>query len=138
MEEVDELSMADLFRRVGFGAPRIYDNVEDFAENAVTYFERCGERCQPPTLAGLALWMGFSDRSHMHQYANDNGDFLHAFNACKSVIANWHEVRVGQSDKPTGSIFMLKNLGYTDSQTIEHKGDVPTAVFKIGKTEISF
>ncbi len=91
---------------------------------------------EPPTITGLSLYLGFSHRSSLKDYIDKGNEFSHIIKKAKSRVEHSYE-KMLYADKPTGSIFALKNMGWVDRQEIEQT-TVTTQVFKIGDTEITF
>jgi len=121
------------------GRPPLFATPEAMSAKVNEYFAHCDENKQPPTITGLSLFCGFSDRRSFYDYESDKPSFSHVTRASRTVIAHFHEIIVATSDKPQGSIFMLKNFGFSDTQTIEHTGkDEVAQTFKIGNTVVTF
>ena len=78
---------------------------------------------KPPTLAGLALALGFVSRQSLFDYS-ENELFACAIKKAKARIEEHHEGRMSGTS-PVGSIFWLKNnAGYVDKQEIETSGSL--------------
>jgi hypothetical protein len=71
-----------------------------------------------PTLTGLALALGFSGRKSMYDYEAKK-EFSYIIKRAKTVIEYYHENQCGTRDKPTGNIFILKNMGWSDRTEVE-------------------
>ena len=65
----------------------------------------------PPTVSGLALFLGFSDRTSLYEYKSRAG-FSDTVKRAITRIENYAENGVMTRDKPTGPIFWLKNHGW--------------------------
>jgi hypothetical protein len=76
-----------------------------------------------PTIAGLAYFLGFSDRRSVYDL-KDRKEFSHTIKRATLRIERFHEQSLSLRDKPTGSIFWLKNHEWSDKQEIEHSGSV--------------
>lgn len=77
---------------------------------------------KPPTVAGLALYLGFSDYRSVYKNAfRENREFNHVIKNAISRIADYaqQQLFVGQS---TGAIFWLKNHGWRDRSETELTG----------------
>lgn len=116
------------------GRPLKYKTAEELEEAIDKYFEsrvdepiideegnvlldKTGCPCMiphPPTVAGLALWLGFEDRRSMYDY-KDRPEFSHAIKKAIEKIADYAEQHLYQG-KATGAIFWLKNHGWKDKQ----------------------
>jgi hypothetical protein len=81
----------------------------------------------PPTVAGLAYALGFSSRQSLYDYSKRGDDLAAVVNRAKLRIEGHHERLLSVKDRCTGSIFWLKNHGWTDSQELRHSGMVGTA-----------
>ena len=112
------------------GRPRIVDTPQEFEARAGEYFaelekenlERieAGVRPRPPTIAGIALHLGFSSRQSFYDYENEAG-FSDTVKKARFRIEQHHEERMS-GNSPTGSIFWLKNHDWSDRQELEHSG----------------
>jgi len=99
------------------GRPRHYKTPEEFEAKIYEYQEHCEKANQPVTWTGLALFMGFSSRQSIDEYANYDG-FSDCVKKAKTFI-EWHyEMRLC-GDRPTGAIFALKNFGWKDKSELE-------------------
>ena len=65
----------------------------------------------PPTVSGLALFLGFSDRTSFYEYKT-RAFFSDTVKRAITRIENYAERGVMTRDKPTGAIFWLKNHGW--------------------------
>lgn len=66
----------------------------------------------PPTVAGLALFLGFADRTGLYEY-KARAEFSDTVKKAVTRIERYAEEAVLTRDKPTGAIFWLKNHGWT-------------------------
>lgn len=73
----------------------------------------------PPTVVGLALFLGFESRQSLYAYAK-KPDFSYTIKTAVSRMEEYAERNLFEKAKPTGSIFWLKNHGWT----AEEKKDV--------------
>lgn len=72
-----------------------------------------------PTLTGLALWLGFNDRMHMCNVVLKPGSWLppgygDVMRKAAAYFENLHEANLSKAGNHGGSIFWLKNRGWTD------------------------
>lgn len=81
----------------------------------------------PPTVTGLALFLGFSDRTSLYEYKNRAG-FSDTVKRAITRIENYAENGVMTRDKPTGAIFWLKNHGWCAEEKRDIKVTAPTIV----------
>ena len=124
------------------GRPPVYQTPEDLKEQVYEYFEYilgeyrtetnkwidekgkeqsedveiCIRKPEAPTMTGLALFLGFSSRQSMYDYKSKK-EFSYIIKRATMIIENHHECRL-DGDKTTGSIFALKNMGWTDKQEV--------------------
>ena len=100
------------------GRPRYYQTPEEFDAKVDEYRWYCKEEDEPVTWTGLALFMGFSSRQSIDEYQKYDG-FSDSVKRAKTLV-EWHyEMRLC-GDKPTGAIFALKNMGWSDKQELSH------------------
>lgn len=86
---------------------------------------------KPPTVTGLALYLGFCDRQSLYDYKkkpeNENTDkataeaFTCTIKKAISFIEETAEGNLMKNEKPVGAIFWLKNHGWKDETTEHHK-----------------
>lgn len=69
---------------------------------------------EPMTITGLALYLGFSDRTTIYDYEK-RPEFAHIIKRAMARVENGYENRL-QNDKPVGAIFALKNMNWRDKQ----------------------
>lgn len=129
------------------GRPPLYSSTEDLiaaieeyfakaegvtAERMVTVTDKNGdeheqkelywlEKPYPITITGLALALGFESRQSIYDYEKD-GEFSYIIKNARLRVENAYE-RTLYSDKPTGAIFALKNMGWKDNQRTELTGE---------------
>lgn len=112
------------------GRPRIYENVEDLQEAVDSYFmqevmieadSKCGSQKIPsgkfepiakPTVTGLALHLGFADKTTLYEY-RDRPQFSYPIKRALTMIEQYHELGLSDNNV-TGRIFALKNMGWKD------------------------
>lgn len=80
---------------------------------------------EPPTVTGLALHLGFCDKSTLYDY-RDKSEFSHSIKKGLSMVEKHHEKQIAYGDKCTGNIFALKNMGWKDKveQDNTHSGEI--------------
>ena len=98
------------------GRPRIYDDPNELESEIEKYFEDQ----KKPTISGLALYLGFADKSSLYDY-KDRPEFFHPIKKALSMIERFHEERLSENSV-AGSIFALKNMGWKDKVETEHSG----------------
>lgn len=102
------------------GRPRIYESVEQLEETVKGYFER--EDNKKVSVTGLALWLGFADKSTLYEY-RDREEFSYPIKRALTMIEQYHEERLSENSV-TGSIFALKNMGWRDKTETELSGEL--------------
>lgn len=99
-------------------APK-YSNPDDIREIGATYFAECEEKDKPPTMAGLALRLGFVDRQSIYDYEK-RPLFSCVIKELRTRVEEYHESRLaGQTC--TGSIFWLKNHQWRDERQTDNR-----------------
>lgn len=113
------------------GRPALYDTPEQMQVKIDEYFDTCRPtpliddkgkpiydlagnpilEQNPPTLSGLALFLGFCDRVSMYDYERKNEGFSYTIKKARSRIENGAEKDLFRKAKPTGAIFWLKCMG---------------------------
>jgi len=76
---------------------------------------------EPPTITGLALYLGFESRQSFHDYKK-RPEFSYTIKKARLMVEKSYELYLIYSKNPTGAIFALKNLGWDDKQKHEHTG----------------
>jgi len=71
-----------------------------------------------PTLAGLALFLEI-DRQTLYNYS-ERDQFFDILKKAKSRVEATYEERAIYEPNPTGVIFALKNMGWTDRVATDH------------------
>jgi hypothetical protein len=71
---------------------------------------------RPITLTGALLHMGIYDRHTLDEYGKREG-FSPPVKRLRSLVADAYEARL-HGNSPTGAIFALKNMGWSDKQEI--------------------
>lgn len=79
---------------------------------------------EKPTLAGLAYYLGI-DRKSLYNY-KERPEFFHIIKRATDYIENIYEQRLIYGTNPTGLIFALKNMGWSDKKEIDQntKGNI--------------
>jgi hypothetical protein len=125
------------------GAKPTYDNPEDMQLKISEYVNMCIPeflkdprtqeliitKGQPiminpnkPTITGLCMHLGFESRQSFYDYEKKEL-FSYTIKRARLFIENSYEQDIRNPDiKPTGSIFALKNFGWSDKKEIEHSG----------------
>ena len=95
------------------GQPPKYKTKEQL-EQAVNSYFLSNDRI---TLSGLAIHLGI-DRQTLYNYKKDD-KFFDILKKARDKVEAYYEERAIYEDRPTGVIFALKNMGWSDKQEIE-------------------
>jgi hypothetical protein len=117
------------------GRPPVYNSPEEIQAKITEYFEYVkGEvefhegnevvptkmfmkrEPEPITITGLALYLGFESRQSFYDYEKRDG-YSYIIKRARMRVENAYEHRL-DSKNPTGPIFALKNMGWTDRQEV--------------------
>ena len=111
------------------GRPPKYHDPVQFERRCDEYFESImnedGTWRRPPTMSGLALFLGFMDRRSMYYY-RDKDSFYEPVKRAMAMIEMYHEERLASGDRCVGNIFALKNMGWSDKT--EHTSKQETTI----------
>lgn len=72
----------------------------------------------PPTISGLARYLGFESRQSMYDY-KDREDFSYTIKETTLRIEEFAEKQLFVGN-PVGAIFWLKNKGWRDKSEVDH------------------
>ena len=75
-----------------------------------------------PTISGLAYYLGFESRQSFYDY-EQREEFSYTVKRCRLFMESWYESRL-QGNNPAGSIFWLKNAGWSDKQEIDQTSTI--------------
>lgn len=115
------------------GRPLKYKTPEAMQEAIDAYFHDCEfgedgnprEHIKPPTVSGLAYYLGFLDRKAISEYGLRD-EFSDTIKKARMRIEQYLETRL-TSNAVAGIIFNLKNnFGWKDKSEIEHSGSLAT------------
>lgn len=107
------------------GRPRKYETAEDLEVEIGKYFQSfvyngAGEIIgKKPTVAGLALALGFESRQSIYDYAEE-GAFSYIIKKALLYFEDYHESSLANTST-TGHIFWLKNHGWKDKSEVDNK-----------------
>ena len=73
---------------------------------------------QRPTLSGLAVYLGI-DRQTLYNY-KEKDEFFDIIKKATAKVESIYEERAIYENNPTGVIFALKNMGWTDRIANDH------------------
>jgi hypothetical protein len=71
-----------------------------------------------PTITGLVLYCGFSDRISFYSYEKKE-KFANTIKAARTRIESHYEELMQSGVATAGAIFALKNFGWSDKQVLE-------------------
>ena len=97
----------------------MYDTAEQLEAKIAEYLLDCKENNIPLTICGLCLSCGFESRQSFYAYEKKDG-FSYTIKRARLIIQMSYEMRLSGANA-TGSIFALKNFGWTDNQSIQHE-----------------
>jgi len=124
------------------GRPRIYDNEAELEKAIEDYFvhiqglkqlvpdekgsitEVWTRNPEPATVTGLALFLGFESRQSIYDYEG-NGLFSYIIKNARLRVEHEYEKRLTTAQSPTGAIFALKNMGWSDKQELSGPNNQP-------------
>lgn len=92
------------------GAPQFYATPEELSVKVEEYFNTNSFY----TITGLALYLGFCSRQSVYDYEK-RPEFSYIIKRALLRVENAYELKLS-GDKPTGAIFVLKNMGWIDKQ----------------------
>ena len=104
------------------GRPPIWKDPKEFAESVEGYFKQWDDNPEmrgTPTWTGLAIYLGFESRQSLEDYKKKEG-FLTPIKKALIRIETIYEQMLF-SRNPAGSIFALKNFGWSDKQEIDQR-----------------
>ena len=111
---------------------RAYQIVEEVELAIDGYFDFCDEEERPPTVTGLAVFMGFSSRSALDMYQTYGDGYAYALARAKSIIEDVTIVGMLTTGvSPNGVSIILRNHhGFKDTK--EHTvGFTPDALKRL-------
>ncbi len=119
------------------GRPPRFKTAEEMEALVDEYFEALlTDEKFVPTVNGLALYLGFTSRQSLLNYAA-KPEFVDTVKRAKTILENaWEQRLVGPN--VAGTIFWLKNFGWTDKTEQEisgpNGGPIPTTITVVGVT----
>lgn len=99
---------------------RYYETPDEFDLMVDMYVEHCA-LADPPkvmTIPGMALFMGFCDKSEITVYEYERDGFAPSAKRAKMIVEE-ATVRSAMGTSGGGPIFILKNMGYTDRHDVK-------------------
>ena len=108
------------------GRPPKFESPEDMEVlindyfKSLEYIDNDGHpQTQQPTITGLALHLGFCSRQSMYDY-KANPKFSYTIKHALMLVENGYE-KAACGKNPTGPIFVLKNMGWSDKVEIDQE-----------------
>jgi len=101
----------------GMARPLKFKTPEDFDLIVDLYVATCAEEKEPLTIPGLALFLGFADKSSLYHYQKRKA-FTGSVKRARTLIEE-STVKRSMGSNAAGAIFMLKNMGYSDRQNVQ-------------------
>lgn len=104
----------------------LVDSPEQLLERAEAYFDSFKDKpaedevFSRPTYTGLILALGFHSRQNLYDYSQRE-EYAEAIAYVKLMMEQVYELNL-HLPNPTGSIFALKNMGWSDKQEHEITG----------------
>lgn len=92
------------------GRPAKFTSADELQKAINNYFE---QEQEIPTLSGLALALGFESRQSMYDYKKKGDAFSYTIKRARLQVECKYEKRL-YSNSPAGTIFALKNLGWSE------------------------
>lgn len=104
------------------GRPPIWNKASELSDMVDEYFNQTNR----PTLSGLAVFLGV-DRQTIYNY-KEKDEFFDIIKRATAKVESIYEERAIYENNPTGVIFALKNMGWSDK--IENKTDMKVSGIK--------
>jgi hypothetical protein len=80
---------------------------------------KCVRRKEPPTVTGLALYLGFESKNTLYDYSK-KVEFSDSIKKALTKIEQHHEIAVSYGEKCAGNIFILSNFGWKNQMAVDH------------------
>lgn len=97
------------------GRPLAFESKEQLQEAIDSYFDT-ETKC---TLAGLAYHIGI-DRRTLCNYNDQEHEFFPIVKRARERVENMYETKMIYDNNPTGVIFALKNMGWSDKSEVDN------------------
>ncbi len=102
------------------GKQQLVESPEELERRVDGYFEQCKKDETPPTFTGLLLHTGLKTKQRLSDYGQRE-EFAEVVEYARARMQEVYEQNL-HGPNPTGSIFALKNMGWSDRQELEHSG----------------
>ena len=96
------------------GRPMIWKDPIELSNLIADYFDQT----KRPTLSGLAVFLEV-DRHTLYNY-KEKDEFFHIIKRATAKVEAIYEERAIYENNPTGVIFALKNMGWSDRVANDH------------------
>lgn len=96
------------------GRPAKYKDSNELQKRILKYFDHLTESKQRPTITGLVLYLGFSQKSTLYKYGRKK-EFRHCIRRALTFVEQEYELALLEKGA-TGAIFALKQFGWTDKE----------------------
>lgn len=103
------------------GRPRKLQSPEQLKALTDEYLALCKSEDRPVTLTGALNFMGIYSRATLDEYEYRYEGFSEPCKRLRGLVAQAYEERL-HGNSPTGAIFALKNMGWSDKQEHELSG----------------
>lgn len=100
------------------GRPLIYESPEELRLDVEDYINNE----KKPTLSGLAYHLKI-DRQTLYNY-KERPEFFDIIKRATDYVEYKYEERLIYENSPTGVIFALKNMGWTDKTEVDQKTEI--------------
>lgn len=98
--------------------PAKFNKVEDLQKKIEEYYRTISKDGRPPSITGLAHFLGFVSRSSFYEY-EQRGAFTDTIKRARLAIEMFYEESLLNARNAAGAIFALKNFGWRDEQSIQ-------------------
>ena len=115
------IPVVEILKKHPGGRPPLYKTPEDMKDSIVEYFLYCVDNNAHPTVTGLALFLGYSQRQDLAQAAHDRPEFNATLAQARAIIEeNRLQGLVDRDSKNTrGPIFdLVNNHGYRSDSDV--------------------
>lgn len=100
------------------GKRRLFESPEEMEDLLARYVKNLEKNGEPATITGVCLFLGFDSKSTLDTYEKIP-EFEGVVKRVKLYVESHYERRL--FDKaPTGAIFALKNMGWSDKSQVDH------------------
>ena len=106
------------------GRPPFFSSPEELLKMITAYFEKAKGNS---TITGLAYDLGFESRQSFYDYEKRE-EFSYIIKRARLFVESCYELKLS-GQYIAGSVFALKNMGWSDKQEIEQHGTT-TITFK--------